>query len=219
MPTKLERDGDGLRINLLAEQIFHRFAVDDFCHKHRIFGVQDQVVIPSVIGIQIGVLHQLNPPVTRHIIDYLGDYVLWYIIFGILMKCIQDLPDFHPRSGGVPQRKGCNTVGVDMFGAFFQLCKAGECVSCPLIKWAVNFEEDCPIALDDQWVLWIVRHRSNPCINFWWRCDKFDGFFVIQVGEQGSDIFLEDWVEDIRCNLRKRDKDKAALVHFGVRHD
>ena len=147
--TNLVGNRNSLGVNLLAQQIFHRFTVSNLSHEDRVFGVQDQVVIVSPIGIQVGALHQLNPSVAGDIIDYLGDYVLWHIIFGVLIECVQDRPDFHPRSGGIPQRKGCDAVGVDMFGALFQFRKGGKRVPRPFIKRAVHFEEYCPVALDN----------------------------------------------------------------------
>ena len=122
----------------------------DFGHEGTIIGLDQQVAV---------VARQADTPVARDLLHDVGADIGRHIVLGELIELAQNFIGLQPGRGRIPQGERRDAVGVQIFGAFFQLGKTRQHIARIFIQIVLRFEQDGFIGLDDQRVLWIERHE------------------------------------------------------------
>jgi len=137
-----------------------------------VVGNQQEVAIAS---------DQLHPTVARDIVLDIHPHVVRDGVLAITPQPFQDRRSAQASRGRVPQRQGGDAMGMDVLGALFQLRKTCQHISRILVERIINLQEDTPVSLDNNGILWIVAHiyNLNAKPGQWQICGQLSGHLIL----------------------------------------
>src|SRR5216683_2186448 len=101
---------------------------------------------------------QSNSAISADDFAKVGRQVTWERKFAVLGQDLDHCRGGHAGGGRIPQRQVGEAIRVNMLGAFFQFRERGQGVASGGIARIVNFDENRAVALNDEWIGYVVIH-------------------------------------------------------------
>jgi hypothetical protein len=104
----------------------------------------------------VGTRLQPQPAPTPGQFMNIGDNVLWHRVLGEASQALDHRVGRQTSGGGIPERQRCDSVGVNILWALLELGERRNRLARLGEARALDLQQQCAVALDDQWVSRVV---------------------------------------------------------------